>query len=89
MNMGTGRRNSKKLARLARKPDKAVDTSDIPELAGWSGAERGRFYRPVKQQVTLRLNADVLAWFKSRADKYQSRINAALREYVAGQRKAD
>ncbi|MGH8363379.1 MAG: BrnA antitoxin family protein [Gammaproteobacteria bacterium] len=74
---------------MARKSDKAINTDDIPELAEWNDAVRGRFYRPVKQQVTLRLDADVLAWFKSRADKYQTGINAALREFVASHRKAD
>jgi uncharacterized protein (DUF4415 family) len=43
----------------------AIDTSDAPELLDWSGAKRGLFYRPVKQQLTLRLDADVAAWFKS------------------------
>ncbi|MHB8405675.1 MAG: BrnA antitoxin family protein [Gammaproteobacteria bacterium] len=80
-------RKDNELHQLARKPDKAIDTSDIPELTDWSGVERGRFYRPVKQQVTLRLDADILAWFRSRADKYQTGINAALREYVANHRK--
>jgi uncharacterized protein (DUF4415 family) len=52
-----------------------------------SGARRGLFYRPVKQQLTLRLDADVVAWFKQHArpnEGYQTRINRALREYVQG-----
>jgi uncharacterized protein (DUF4415 family) len=76
------------LKALARLPDNAVDTSDAPELLDWSGARRGLFYRPVKQQLTLRLDADVVAWFKKHttADEgYQTRINRALREYVQGQ----
>jgi uncharacterized protein (DUF4415 family) len=43
------------------------------------------FYRPVKQQLTLRLDADVVAWFKARAgssEGYQTRINRVLRDYV-------
>ncbi len=72
---------------LAAMPCDAIDTSDIPELpeAFWQKAEQGKFYRPVKQQLTLRLDADVVAWFKSNAsDKlgYQTHINRALREYV-------
>lgn len=39
-------------------------------------------YRPVKQQLSLRLDADVVAWFKDAGDGYQTRINRALREYV-------
>lgn len=85
----TKRRMSKELSRLVRQPEEATDASEIPELTDWSGAERGRFYRPVKEQVTLRLDADLLAWFKSRAGKYQTRINAALREYVTSHRKGD
>jgi uncharacterized protein (DUF4415 family) len=76
------------LRSLAALPDSAIDTSDAPELPDWSGAKRGLFYRPVKQQLTLRLDADVIAWFKMRAtsgEGYQTRINRALREYVQGQ----
>ena len=76
------KRQSKELQRLARQPEEAVDTSEIPELTDWSGAERGRFYRPVKQQVTLRIDAALLAWFKSRAGKHQTRINTVLAMYV-------
>jgi uncharacterized protein (DUF4415 family) len=71
---------AEELNRLAGQ--KTVDTSDIPEVGDWDGAERGRFYRPVKKQVTLRIDADVISWFKSRGDKYQTKINAALREYI-------
>jgi uncharacterized protein (DUF4415 family) len=73
---------------LAALPDGAIDTSDAPELLDWSGGKRGLFYRPVKQQLTLRLDADVVAWFKgqrSSNEGYQTRINRALREYVQGQ----
>jgi uncharacterized protein (DUF4415 family) len=76
------------LKSLAALPDEAIDTSDAPELLDWSRAKRGLFYRPVKQQLTLRLDADVLAWFKSHTtsnEGYQTRINRALREYVQGQ----
>lgn len=77
---------SAELTALARLPDEAIDTSDARELPDWSGAKRGLFYRPVKQQLTLRLDADVVAWFKQHAGPaggYQTRINRALRDYVA------
>jgi len=51
----------------------------------WSGARRSVFYRPVKKQLTLRIDADVIDWFKTRAgnsEGYQTRINEALRAYV-------
>ncbi len=69
------------LARLAAMPDETIDTGDIPELtdAAWSGAVRGRFYRPVKQQITARVDADVLDWLKSQGKGYQGRLNAILR----------
>ena len=76
------------LKSLAVLPDDAIDTSDAPEMLDWSGAERGLFYRPVKQQLTLRLDADVVTWFKrhtTSGEGYQTRINRALREYVQGQ----
>ena len=70
-------------ARIAAMSDDDIDFSDIPLKLDWSNAERGKFYRPVKQQVTLRLDADVLHWFKSRGGPgYQTRINAALRRVV-------
>jgi uncharacterized protein (DUF4415 family) len=89
MKKGTSKRRSQaqqaELAALAAMPEDVIDTSDIPEVLDWSRAERGAFYRPVKQQMTLRLDADVIAWFKQRAsaeEGYQTRINRALREYV-------
>lgn len=66
-------------------PDDQIDTSDIPETLDWSGAKRGLFYRPVKQQITLRLDADVVAWFKQQAPDgrgYQTDINRALRSHM-------
>ena len=82
------RAQAAELESLARLPDDAIDTSDAPEIPDWSGAKRGLFYRPVKQQLTLRLDADVVAWFKRQTasgEGYQTRINRALREYVQGQ----
>jgi uncharacterized protein (DUF4415 family) len=63
---------------------RAIDLTDpdAPEVTVWDGAERGKFYRPLKQQITLRLDKDIIAWFKARGDKYQTRINEALREHV-------
>jgi uncharacterized protein (DUF4415 family) len=70
------------LRRLAQLPDEQIDTCDVPEVTDFSGSIRGRFFRPVKKQVTLRIDADVLEWFRAQGGKYQTRINAALREYV-------
>jgi len=79
------KRQADELASLATMPEDAIDTADIPEVRDWSGARRGVFYRPVKRQLTLRLDADVVAWFKAQAPNgkgYQSEINRALREHV-------
>ncbi len=91
MKKGTSKRltpeQRAELKSLAALPDNAIDTSDAPELLDWSGAKRGLFYRPVKQQLTPRLDADVVAWFKGHTtsiERYQTRINRALREYVQG-----
>ena len=73
------------LAALAELPEDEIDTTDIPEVLDWSHARRADLYRPIKQQITLRLDADVVAWFKERAPGgrgYQSDINRALREHV-------
>jgi uncharacterized protein (DUF4415 family) len=45
----------------------------------WSNAVVGKFYRPVKQSLTIRLDADVIAWLKSQGSGYQTRINSLLR----------
>ncbi|HWS85126.1 MAG TPA: BrnA antitoxin family protein [Ktedonobacteraceae bacterium] len=76
------------LEALAALPDDQIDTSDAPELSDWSQGIRGLFYRPIKQQITLRIDADVIAWFKRskpRGEGYQTDINRVLREYVTQQ----
>ncbi|MDP3898886.1 MAG: BrnA antitoxin family protein [Mesorhizobium sp.] len=58
-----------------------MDTSDIAEFADaqGSGSVRGRFYRPIKQQITARVDADVLTWLKADGRGYQTRLNTILR----------
>jgi uncharacterized protein (DUF4415 family) len=70
-----------RLKALAARPDSEIDTSDIPEMTDeqWKNARRGHFYRPIKRQITARVDADVLNWLKSQGKGYQSRINAILR----------
>ena len=74
------------LAALAALPDGEIDTTDMPEQLDWSGAKRGMFYRPIKKQITLRIDADLIEWFRQHTTSdtgYQTRINQALRDYVA------
>src|ERR1039457_3081504 len=68
------------IARLKAMPDEEIDYSDIPEVLDWSKAIVGKFYRPVKESLTIRLDADVLAWLKSQGSGYQTRINNLLRK---------
>ena len=72
------------LEELGKMPESEIDTSDIPEWTDeqWNRAVRGRFYRPVKQAVSLRLDADVIAWLKKDGAGYQTRANQALRELM-------
>ena len=79
------RKQKAELEALAALPDDRIDVSDIPEVRDWSGAKRGLLYRPIKKQLTLRVDADVVAWFKEHARDgrgYQTDINRALREHV-------
>jgi uncharacterized protein (DUF4415 family) len=75
------------LAALVALPDDEIDTTDIPEAPAenWIHARRGEFYRPLKQPVTIRLDVDVLTWFKEHAANggYQTEINRVLRRHVA------
>ncbi len=69
---------------LTAMPNGQINLSDIPEL-DFTNAERGRFYRPIKQPITLRLDADIVAWFKRNNEQYQTAINKALREHILNQ----
>jgi uncharacterized protein (DUF4415 family) len=72
----------KELQALEAMPDDKIDTSDVPELPpdAWKDAVRGRFYRPVKQAISMRLDADVIAWLKKPGKGYQTRANQILRQ---------
>jgi uncharacterized protein (DUF4415 family) len=69
------------LSALAALPDSQIDTSDIPELppGAWKNAVRGKFYRPIKQAISMRLDADIIAWLKKPGKGYQTRANSILR----------
>ncbi len=69
------------LAALASLPEEALNFSDIPasRAEDWQGARRGQFYRPIKRQLTVRIDADVLEWLKNQGRGYQTRLNDILR----------
>jgi len=69
----------KELRDLEKMKPGDIDLSDLPEVRDWEGAVVGKFYRPIKKPLTLRIDADVLAWLKSQGKGYQTRINRILR----------
>lgn len=79
---------SAELAVIDAMTDDEIDFSDAPEIKDWTGAVRGKFYRPEKQAVTIRLDADVVAWFKGSEPKYQTAVNRVLRDYMLSHRKS-
>jgi len=70
------------LKSLSEKSDNDIDCSDIPPLNDlfWKNVSQGHFYRPVKTQTSVRIDADVMAWLKEPGKGYQTRLNAILRE---------
>ncbi|MDZ4801998.1 MAG: BrnA antitoxin family protein [Bryobacteraceae bacterium] len=77
-----------RLRKMAKKPDDTIDLSDIPEITRLpSDATLGKFYRPVKQSVTIRLDSDLVAWLKASGTGYQTRVNEYLRELMTRNRK--
>ena len=81
------RKQAKELAALARMPDEKIDLTDAPEVREWRGVVVSKFYRPIKRPVTIRVDADVLAWLKRQGRGYQTRINKLLREAMEGKRR--
>ncbi len=67
------------IANIATKKDADIDLSEMPEVVDWSGAEIGKYHRPPKKPVTMRLDADVLDWLKSYGEGYQTKANMLLR----------
>lgn len=78
---------AKQIRALQRMKDEDIDFSDIPEKTDWSNAVVGKFYRPIKKSLTIRVDVDVLAWVKSSGKGYQTRINTYLREAMDKRKK--
>lgn len=79
------RKQTAELAALAKKRDDQIDYSDIPptSAAFWEKAVRGGLYRPVKRQMSVRIDADVLAWLKSQGKGRYGRLNQILGSAMA------
>jgi uncharacterized protein (DUF4415 family) len=70
----------RKVAKKAVKRPVAKKTTAkraAPKAKGLAG-----LFKPVKQSVTIRLDSDVVSWFKKQADKYQTEINSVLRKHM-------
>ena len=78
-------KRAKELRSLEKMKQKDIDLSDLPEVRDWAGAVVGKLYRPIKKPLTLRVDADVLAWLKSQGKGYQTRINEILRSAMMNQ----
>jgi uncharacterized protein (DUF4415 family) len=78
-------KQAKELRNLEKMKQNDIDLSDLPEVRDWDGAMVGKFYRPIKKPLTLRVDADVLAWLKSQGKGYQTRINEILRSAMLNQ----
>ena len=72
--------------RLDAMQDEDIDLTDVPEITPEMFAKavvrRGLPPPPIKQQITIRLDYDVLRWFRAQGDGYQTRINSLLRAYM-------
>ena len=77
-------------AELTAKPESEIDFSDLPatQRKDWQGAQRGKFYRPIQQQLTVRVDADVLEWLKSQGSGYQSRLHGIFAQAPCWVRRA-
>jgi len=80
---------SSRTRELYQKRDRSLDHSDVPQLppAQWAKGMVGRYYRPLKSQISFRIDNDVLAWLKSQGQGHLSRINAILRERMESERR--
>lgn len=73
------REQKREIVAIARMKDADIDRSDLPEVVDWKDAEIGKYYRPTKKPVTMRLDADVIEWLKGYGPGYQTKANMLLR----------
>ena len=89
-NESTSNKHGTDWQRLEGMRDEDIDLSDVPEITpeafARAAARRGMKSAAKKEQVTLRLDADVLSWFKAQGRGYQTRINELLRAFVDAHR---
>jgi uncharacterized protein (DUF4415 family) len=81
------RKRDKRQARTSRKVTTIKASAASRRRPRYLPEELSGMYKPVKKPVTLRLDADVLAWFQRAGRGYQTRINQALRKVMSEERK--
>jgi len=79
------KKQAREIKNLATTKDEDIDLSDQPEVRDWTESMVGKFYRPIKKTLTIRVDADVLAWLKGQGKGYQTRINHLLRNAMQNQ----
>jgi len=79
------KKQAREIKNLATTKDEDIDLSDQPEVRDWTESMVGKFYRPIKKPLTIRVDADVLAWLKGQGKGYQTRINHLLRNAMQNQ----
>jgi uncharacterized protein (DUF4415 family) len=82
------REQKRDIAAIRSMRDEDIDFSDIPLVLDWSKAEIGKFYRPPKKPITMRLDVDILEWLKGYGKGYQTRVNLLLRHAMASTHRA-
>jgi uncharacterized protein (DUF4415 family) len=89
MQVELSKEQMEELKKLADMQDEEIDYSDIPsaEDTDWDNAVIGKFYRPVKEKVTIRLDSDIVTWLKEAGRGYQTRANTLLRTAMESERR--
>jgi len=86
MKRASGVKKGQKTVR--RKKTISLSAAEEPKRVSISAADLARWYKPTKEPLTLRLDTDVLSWFKKRGRGYQTRINRALRKVMQDEKKS-
>jgi len=77
-------RISKRTRRLYQERDRRLDRAEVPQLppGQWAKGVLGKYYRPLKSQISVRVDNDVLDWLRAKGEGHLTRINAILREQM-------
>ena len=89
LNTSAAAKMSREIAALKKQTDAEINFSDIPQQDldsdKWKNAVVGKYFRPIKEPIALRLDADLIAWLKAQGKGYQTRINEILRSEMMKQ----